>query len=414
MGPIVAAPVPPSSDPVVYTRISVLSDLVTSPPNFTPGLALSHLFYREAVLPLLEQEAPGLVHCAARLGSGSEVLGFDTPRSADHEWGPRLQLFLPPEAAARDAERISTLLSERLPKTFRGFPTHFEPTGEPGDETAGVGVMRETDGPVRHRVDVADPHAWFTGELGFAPFADGTGGDVDSDGTHADEGAVSLSDWLATPTQRLAEVTAGAVFHDGFGYVTAARAHLAWYPPDVWRYVLACQWQRIAQEEAFVGRCGEVGDELGSAVVAARIVRDLMRLVLLQERRYPPYGKWLGSAFAGTAGAAELTPSLTAAIAAADWHERERNLVHAYESVAASHNALGLSDSVDPTTRPYHGRPFMVLHAERFAEALVAGITDPYISSLPLIGAVDQHVDSTDLLSRPRLTHIALRAITGG
>ena len=62
----------------------------------------------------------------------------------------------------------------------------------------------------------------------------------------------------------------------------------------MWRYVLACQWKRISQEEAFVGRCGEVGDELGSAVVAARLIRDVMRLVLLIERRYPPYSKWLG------------------------------------------------------------------------------------------------------------------------
>jgi len=42
--------------------------------------------------------------------------------------------------------------------------------------------------------------------------------------------------------------------------------------------VLACQWRRISQEEPFVGRCDEVVDELGSAVVAARLVRDLMRL----------------------------------------------------------------------------------------------------------------------------------------
>jgi hypothetical protein len=384
-------------------RISVLSEGVTLPPSFTPGLALSHLFYREAVLPLLEQEAPGLVHCAARLGSGSEVLGFDTPRSADHEWGPRLQLFLPPESAARDAERISTMLSERLPKTFRGFPTNFEPTGAPGDEAAGVGVMRETDGPVRHRVEVTDPRAWFAGSLGFVPPGD------DGDG----ESEVSLADWLAAPTQRLAEVTAGAVFHDGFGYVVAARSRLAWYPPDVWRYVLACQWQRISQEEAFVARCGEVVDELGSAVAAARIVRDLMRLTLLQDRRYPPYGKWLGSAFASTAGAAELTAPLKATLAATDWHTREQHLARAYEAAAARHNALGLTEHVDPATRPYHGRPFQVLHAERLAEALVASIADPFIRGLPPTGAVDQHVDSTDLLSRPHLTRLAVRAITG-
>ncbi|MGD6748549.1 DUF4037 domain-containing protein [Streptomyces sp. BH105] len=59
----------------------------------------------------------------------------------------------------------------------------------------------------------------------------------------------------------------------------------------MWRHLLACQWQRISQEEAFVGRCAESGDDLGSALVAGRLVRDLMRLCLLPDRRCAPYGK---------------------------------------------------------------------------------------------------------------------------
>lgn len=57
---------------------------MTTPP-FVPGLELSRHFYVEAVRPLLDEAAPGIPHSAARLGSGSEVLGFDTARSADHE-----------------------------------------------------------------------------------------------------------------------------------------------------------------------------------------------------------------------------------------------------------------------------------------------------------------------------------------
>lgn len=354
---------------------------MTTPP-FVPGLELSRHFYVEAVRPLLDEAAPGIPHSAARLGSGSEVLGFDTARSADHEWGPRLQIFLRPRDVARDGARMTTLLAERLPKTFRGYPTHFAPTGD-----ADIRVMRTTDGPVHHRVEVTDPEAWFTAHLGFDPCED-----------------ITAADWLATPTQLLAEVTAGAVFHDGLGRLEPARAELGWYPHDLWLYLLACQWQRISQEEAFVGRCGEVGDELGSAVVAARLVRDLMRLCLLMERRYPPYSKWLGSAFARTLQAPALTPALTEALAARDWRTREHHVARAYETVAAAHNQLGLTDPVDPARRPYHGRPFQVLHAERFSAALSARISDPDISSLPLLGTVDQFVDSTDVLSRPELT----------
>ncbi|BCJ37527.1 hypothetical protein Athai_50300 [Actinocatenispora thailandica] len=356
--------------------------------GFVAGLELSRGFYREAVRPILDAAVPGVEHSAARLGSGSEVLGFDTARSADHEWGPRVQLFLSAPDVAEHGARLDAVFAELLPKTFRGYATHFVAAG-----ANGIGTMQVTDGPVRHRVEVTDPHSWFVGQLGFDP-ADG----------------VTTADWLAVPTQRLAEVTAGAVFHDGLGALGPARARLDWYPHDLWLHVLACQWQRISQEEAFVGRCGEVGDELGSAVVAARLVRDLMRLWLLLHRRYPPYGKWLGSAFAGVPGAGALGPHLRAALAATDWHTRERHLAAAYETVAAQHNRLGLTDPVDPATRPYHSRPFRVLHAERFAAALAARITDPEVAALPAVGAVDQFVDNTDLLCRPALTRAVTRA----
>jgi hypothetical protein len=46
------------------------------------------------------------------------------------------------------------------------------------------------------------------------------------------------------------------------------------------------------------GRCAEVGDELGSRVVAARLVREVMHLAFLLEQQYLPYSKWLGTAFA--------------------------------------------------------------------------------------------------------------------
>ncbi|MFD1149645.1 DUF4037 domain-containing protein [Saccharothrix hoggarensis] len=343
--------------------------------RFVPGLVLSERFYREAVEPLVRRHFGEVPHSAARIGPGSEVLGFDTERSADHEWGPRLQLFLDPDDTR--ADDIRTALAEHLPKAFLGYPTHF--AGGDGDRASAR--MTPTDGPVDHRVDVTDAGTWFDRELGFDPRA-----------------GVTVHDWLAAPTQRLAETTAGAVFHDGLGVLTAAREALSWYPDDVWRHVLACQWWRISQEEAFVGRCGEVGDELGSAVVAARLTRDLMRLRLLVDRRYPPYGKWLGSAFARYT---DLAPVLRAALAATDWHEREARLATAYEHLAARCNELGLAEPVDPTTRPYHSRPFRVLRAERFTAALRAAITDPEVAALPLVGAVDQYVDSTDVLSHP-------------
>lgn len=361
--------------------------------DFRPGLELSRIFYDEAVRPILDAMYPGLPHAAARVGTGSEVLGFDTARSADHEWGPQLNLFLAPKDAAEFGTDIRGLLAARLPKHVRGWPTHFLRSDDPLDP---VGRMTLTDGPVDHRVAVDDVGGWLDAQLGVDP--------VDTE--------VTVRDWLATPQQKLAEVTGGEVFRDDLGALTAARRQLAWYPDQVWRYLLACQWQRISQEEAFVGRCAEVGDELGSAVVTARLVRELMRLCLLLERQYAPYSKWLGSAFGRLPAARQLTPALQGALTATEYSARERHLCDAYEVVGAMQNDTGLAGRVDPTRRPYHGRPFLVLHAERFAQSLAMTVTHPDLRSLPLTGSVDQWADSTDFLGARGVGRAAMMALT--
>jgi hypothetical protein len=62
-------------------------------PDFIAGLRLGKLFYLEAVEPILNASFPGLQVSAALIGSGSEILGFDTEMSADHHRGPRVMLF---------------------------------------------------------------------------------------------------------------------------------------------------------------------------------------------------------------------------------------------------------------------------------------------------------------------------------
>jgi hypothetical protein len=153
------------------------------------------------------------------------------------------------------------------------------------------------------------------------------------------------------------------------------------------------------QEEHFVGRCGEVGDEVGSAVVAGRIARDLMRLCLLLRRRYPPYGKWLGSRFARLPGAAPIAAALSGALAAGSWPRREAHLCRALEAVAGWSNDSALAVRLDPNVRGFHQRPFLVLDAGRFAAALRDAIRDPARRARPLTGAVDQVVDNTDVLA---------------
>jgi Domain of unknown function (DUF4037) len=336
--------------------------------DFLPGLCLAREFYDEVVAPLLATALLDVPYSAALIGYGSEVQGFDTVRSTDHAWGPRVQVFLGGEDFRAHAHRLDAVLDQRLPAEFRGYPVRFPfPDGT----------------PARHWVHLNDLRVFFTDQLGADP-AEG----------------LSASRWLMIPTQVPRELTGGAVFHDGLRVLQSYRDDLAWYPDDVWRYVLACQWMRLSQEEPFVGRCGEVGDDLGSAVVAARQVRDLMRLCLLIHRVYPPYSKWLGSAFAALPCAEGLSPLLSAALGAHSWQERERYLSPAYELCATLHNDLGLTERLDPKVRYFHSRPFLVLDAYRFTDALIATVRDPYLRTLPPVGAIDQFVDSTDLTDR--------------
>jgi hypothetical protein len=224
---------------------------------------------------------------------------------------------------------------------------------------------------------------------------------------------LSTLDWLTVPQQRLLGVVAGAVYADPDGALGRLRHDLAWYPEQVWHWLLACQWGRIAQEEAFVARTAEVGDDAGSAITAARQAREIMRLALLLHRRYAPYQKWLGTAFARLTHDDDLPSQLHAAVHAVDAHRRQDALADAYVSVARRHNAVGVTRALDPEVRRYHTRPARVLMAERFAQASLEAVRDPWLRSLPLVGAVDQFVDSTDVLEDPALCRRAAGIYAG-
>jgi hypothetical protein len=326
------------------------------PPEFFPGVELARGLYDDVLAPTLNATP----HAAARIGWGSDVFGFDDERSTDHGWGPRAQIFVPPE----DVPAVAARIEAALPEHYRGWPVRFG-----WDDVA-----------IQHHVEVATLGPWLEQRLGLDPLI-----------------GIETADWLMLPQQRLLEVTAGAVFHDRVGELEAARRRLAWYPRDVWLWLLACAWRRLEHEEAFVARAAEVGDTLGSRLIAGRQVRELMRLAFLLERRYAPYSKWLGSAFRQLDAASTLEAPLLAALGGG-----EDGLVAAFEDVARRHNALGLTRELEPTVRRFHGRPFRVIGAERFADACRERIEDPWLCSLPLVGSVDQATDSTEILTHPQ------------
>ncbi|MFK4084525.1 DUF4037 domain-containing protein [Kribbella sp. NPDC020789] len=285
------------------------------------GLELCRRFYAEVVRPLV-----GVPHSAALIGRGSEVLGFDDAMSPDHNCEARVVLFV------EDASWVPP----EVPGEFLGRATWLE--------------VHTLDG-------------FFVQQLGFDPAA-----------------GIGVQDWFTVPEQHLLIVTAGEVFHDDLG-LQAVRDRLAYYPDDVWRYLMIAAWWRVHPELNHVGRTGFVGDELGSALIGAELAGNLIRLCFLIERRYAPYVKWFGTAFSRLACGPELEPLLRAVVRAEGWQEREKALMAAYEAIGTLHNERGITAPVELGIEQMWGRPFKTVWGD-FPGALAAAITDPEVRAI--------------------------------
>ena len=277
----------------------------------------------------MEQKLPGLPYAAGLFGSGSEVLGFDTPMSTDHNWGPRVHLI---------SERAFELraLRKLLPREFLGFEVHPENSVEAFTiETLVARLFGPQATPVFEPVD-----------------------------------------WLLATQQELRSLVDGPIFHDGIGF-SKMRSGFDYYPDSVYFYLLASLWSRIGEEEHLVGRAGFVGDELGARITASRLVRDLMRMGFLLERTYMPYQKWFGSAYRMLKHASAMEPLLLAILDAQDWRSRDVALSAAYQKVARQYASLRITPDAEPKVKRFFDRPFHVVCFDSgVVDALRARIED--------------------------------------
>ena len=331
------------------------------------GAELAHRFFTDVVEPLLSRALPGLAYAAARLGSGSDVLGLDDEMSRDHDWGCRLTLLVDDDARD-EVPRISRMLEDKLPERFGEFPVRFPATWDPS---------------VSHKVEIATVADFAVSRLGVDPTR-----------------GLSVLDWLSVPGQSVLEVIAGPVFTDRTRTLAPVRTLLAWYPADVERYVLAAGWQRLCQSLPMMGRTAEAGDELGSRLLSAGLAGDLLWLAFALSRRWAPYAKWRGTAFRSLPVAARLGPLLDAAVAAAGWRERENALATACELILDIQREQGLP-APGSAVIPFFDRPYRTVD-DAVPQGLLGAITDPDVARLPpMVGSIEQWVDSTDVLSSP-------------
>lgn len=344
--------------------------------KFIPGLQLSRMYYEQVVKKIINDFFPNLQYSVGLIDYGSDALGYDTPISRDHEWGPRHTIFLKKEDIDQYSNRISKVLSENLPYEFEGYSTNF--SGKVGEGLQRLEKIEE--GTVNHKIRIHTVEEFFKGQLEL--------------NIHKE---IETQDWLLFPQQKLKTIRSGDIFHDDLKIETI-RSKLHFYPKDVWLYIMACEWSLIAQEEAFVGRSGDVDDEIGSKLIATRIIKKIMNLCFLMEKEYAPYSKWFGTAFKKLKSAETFLPIIEKTLGAKNWKDREKHLSKMYELIAEKHNNLKITEPMNTKVRDYYRRPYKVLFAGEFAETLFEKITDPVLKEIGLLGSIDQMTNVSAIL----------------
>jgi hypothetical protein len=295
------------------------------------------------------------------------VLGLDDAMSRDHDWGCRLTLLVD-EVDRPAIAAMGDLLARGLPERFRGHPVRFAMTW---DET------------VAHQVQVATAGDFAVSRLGVNPLH-----------------GLSAWEWLTLTGQHVLEVVAGPVYADTTAELAAVRRALAWYPPDVELYVLACGWGRLAQRMPLMGRTAQTGQPLQSRLLSAALVGDLMSLAFLLHQRWQPYAKWREAMFARLPCAGEMAGPLRTAATAGDWRDRETALAAAIEVLAEVQRRRGLPTPAEAVA-PYWDRPYRTV-PDAVPDLLRTAISDPALAGLAVVaGSVEQWVDNGELLARP-------------
>jgi Domain of unknown function (DUF4037) len=237
------------------------------------GLEIAQGFYAEWGKAYLEKAFPELVKRVA-IGRifGSDVIGADDEISKDHNWGPQFTIFLSAKDYAEHGEKVSAVMNAAAPNPWKGF--RLDGGGDQSVEVESIPNFIETwigfsEKPSRSedwQIIVKEP--------------------IDG-GVHA--GRESTLYFLRH----------GAIWYDHSGEISSWREALHYYPEKIWYTRLAEEIFRVWQhgEYNFVQRVAKRNDPLAKTICIGEFVNGVMRTVLLLNRDYTPYWKWLAHEF---------------------------------------------------------------------------------------------------------------------
>jgi hypothetical protein len=319
--------------------------------GFIPCLELSRMLFDEYIQPLMAEQIPTLRYAAATVGMCSEILGLDDEISMDHEWGPRISLFLSETDLPMYSGKLMSVFQARLPLKYKGFDMMWRKPGVDVHDT------RKTQLYHVHLATVSQALK-FAGGYRNLPLKD-------------------LS-WLKLSEQHLLEFTSGVVYKDDLGELTSAREALNFYPDNVLRFLLMKEWESLGSDWFPIGRIGSRGDLLGLRIQAARVASRLMHTAYLVSRRYCTYKKWAGTLFKRLPIATELEPILTDLLETADWQKIEEKIGEAAAIVLRQQNTLGISAKMAfPGKKVDDGRHHIQYNFGGIANALAKYLQPP-------------------------------------
>ena len=298
------------------------------------------------------------------IGEGSDVLGFDQPISTDHNWGPRVTLFV---AGHCDIKSIREKIITNIPKSFHGFSTSI-------DEAAS-------------NIEVTTAKEWLHTHLGVQ-----------------DIHALTLGHWLSFPQQHLLQFVGGVSFTDDLGDYEKAKQILHWYPDDIWLWAMASQWYFIWASERLIQRTLEANDYFGSQLILQKVIRYIIEMNFLQNKQYKPYDKWLGTVFVKLKDSKFFKDQTLKIFSTQDTLQQRDLLQQMLIRLGDNHNKLRLTQFVNPKIIPYEVginnavRPFRIFNSSDYKDACIDSIKNPILKKLVFVGTVDQMTNVSDAM----------------
>lgn len=221
------------------------------------GIQLSEKLFTDIVYPVLVDKFYDSINdiSVALLGEGSEVLGYDDEISQDHNFCPRMIIFVKDKKYPQIVSELRQEIISSSPEEFFGFKllnSHY-----------------------CKFIEVVPLEKYFLDHL------------------HIDDFPSTNKDWLKLDEQKLVEITSGKIFFDPQQKLQNTINRFNYYPEDVRLYLLSICFSRLS-EVGGIERAIRRQDIIATDMYRTFFSYFIIKTLHLYKGKYCPYCKWMG------------------------------------------------------------------------------------------------------------------------